>query len=118
MSGLIYEKRHAKRGQFMTWRYVVIAFVLMLLALPIYLWRTNYCFAERRYVPRSEICAKFLSGLSSEVRTDKTWCAFEQTAMSAFLVFPAEINPRLYPQTQWGDLGGNYDSCGRRLKFH
>jgi hypothetical protein len=66
--------------------------LIALLGSSVHLWRTNYCFAEWRYVPKSQICAKFLSGLSKNVLTEKTRCTFEESGpRAAFLVFPTEI---------------------------
>jgi hypothetical protein len=100
------------------WMLLLCVSVAAIIAAPVYLWSTNYCFAERRYIPRSEICEKFLSSFPSGLLTANSRCSFGPTGMAAFLVFPTEVSPHLYPQTQWGDLGRFYDSCGRTLKFH
>ena len=99
------------------WKFLCIASILAVLGLPLYLWQTNYCFAELRYVPRSEICAKALASIRPDALTENTKCLFEPSAVSAFLVFPTVTNRTLHPHVQWGDLGRDYDSCGRRLKF-
>lgn len=96
---------------------VLSAALVGVLGLPVYLSWTNYCFAERRYVPKSEICTTFLASLPKEAFTDETQCVFEPDAMAAFLVFPTHVSRSLYPKTQWGDLHRYYDGCGRRLKF-
>ena len=103
------------------WTLLLLVCVAAIIVTPIYLWGTNYCFAERRYVPKSEICEKFLSSFPDGTLEADSRCSFgdsDFSPMVAFEVFPTKVNPDLYPQTQWGDLGRFYDSCGRVLKFH
>ena len=97
---------------------MVLAVAAALLALPVYLWHTNYCFSEMRYVPRSEICDKYLGSWPKAWLTAQSRCVFEPTYVSAFLVYPTALSPHLYPNPQWGDLLTNYDSCGRTMKLH
>jgi hypothetical protein len=92
---------------------------IAIISAPIYLWHTNYCFAEGRYLSKNEICEKFLSKLPKDWLTANPRCVFEvPTENAAFLVFTVNLSPRLYPNTQWGDLLTFYDSCGQELKFH
>ena len=88
-----------------------------ILAGPLYLWWTNYCFSEWRYVPKSEVCEKYLSNFPNGWLTPNSRCHFEPTNMAAFSVFPTQLSRHLYPRTQWGDVGRSYDSCGRMLKY-
>ena len=105
--------RQSSRWRLLYW----VAGASMIVA-PAYLWQTNYCFAELRYVPKSEICEKYLASFPDGTLMPNSRCAFQTSSWVAFDVIPTAVNPKLYPQTQSYDLTRYYDSCGRRLKFH
>lgn len=95
------------------WIVVAAAF----LGPPTYLWGTNFCFSEWRYVSKDEMCSAALAKVPTEFRSSTDKCSFETTSVAAYSA-DLILDEKKVPKSYTWHHGILFNSCGRMVQFH
>lgn len=88
----------------------------LILGVPAYLWWTNFCFDQWRYVSKAELCNAALSRIPSKLRMEGDACAAGANNLAAYEVEIFLMSPAI-PKTKARIRFFLFDRCGGFVPF-
>jgi hypothetical protein len=84
---------------------------------PIYLWATNFCFTDWRYVSKQEMCETAFATVRAAWRTPQDRCFIHTGGFTAFNAELGLFSPNL-PKSYTAHHSILFNTCGRIIKVH